>query len=156
MLTINEDCDIVHKYMAILELRYNLNFDLETSVSKAAGRERIPACSCSRSSKMRFSSGFVPVNKNGVIRITAELYGEDMLELVIADDGRGMSKSRLEKYGGRCTAATVNGSASASCTLLKASPSITGAGHRSTFSAGKGKGRRLLCGCSRSVMRRER
>jgi two-component system sensor histidine kinase YesM len=93
-ITIEEEIDIVNKYIAILELRYSLKFDLVVTIQEDLKLFEIPRMLFQPLVENAVFHGFVPNSKNGKINIVVTSR-EGSLEMIVSDNGRGMDENKL-------------------------------------------------------------
>jgi len=93
-ITIDEELDIVRTYIRILELRYNLKFELRITVHDQVRSFEIPRMLLQTLVENAVYHGFVPLELNGQINIILTKTS-GTLEIVVSDNGMGMSQERL-------------------------------------------------------------
>ncbi|WP_238725740.1 cache domain-containing sensor histidine kinase [Diplocloster agilis] len=93
MITVQEEVDSVRNYLKIQKMRYGKLFRVSFHVADAAKECMVLKLLLQPLAENCLYHGIKPKGR-GVIRITAERMG-DMLELVVADDGVGMSAGFL-------------------------------------------------------------
>lgn len=94
MVTLEEEIEIITKFLAILELRYSLPFKLDVRLGPGVADFAIPRMLIQPLVENAVFHGFVSDNRGGAIRIEAEDTGP-CISIRIADDGRGMSSGQL-------------------------------------------------------------
>ncbi|BCG60981.1 cache domain-containing sensor histidine kinase [Paenibacillus sp. URB8-2] len=94
MITVDEELDIIRKYLIILELRYEKNFHLELDVQPGTEKIMIPRMLLQPLVENAIFHGIVPKNTDGRISITISNSCEG-LEIRVEDDGRGIGKEKL-------------------------------------------------------------
>ncbi|AJY76988.1 cache domain-containing sensor histidine kinase [Paenibacillus beijingensis] len=100
MVTIEEEVDIIVKFLAILQLRYNLTFKLDVRMEPEASRFLIPRMLMQPVVENSIFHGFVPENRNGTIQIAVLDLGY-AVSIRIADNGMGMEVAKHGKLEGR-------------------------------------------------------
>ncbi|WP_410514930.1 sensor histidine kinase [Paenibacillus sp. BR2-3] len=94
MITVEEELDIIRKYLIILELRYEKTFHLALDVEPGTEKIIIPRMLLQPLVENSIFHGIVPKNTGGRILITIRGCGED-LEFIIKDDGLGIGDDKL-------------------------------------------------------------
>ncbi len=95
-VTVNEELNIVEKFMAIMQIRYEQKFYLELNIADEVEDFLIPQMLIQPIVENAIFHGFVPTGKDGTIRITGKkLDGGIVLD--ICDNGIGVKKEALEK-----------------------------------------------------------
>lgn len=94
MVTLEEEIEIITKFLAILELRYNLPFGLDVRLGPDVAGFAIPRMLIQPLVENAVFHGFVSDNRGGTIRVEAEDAGT-CVSIRISDDGRGMSPGQL-------------------------------------------------------------
>ena len=94
IITVEEELNIIRKYLTILELRYEKDFKLELDVEPGAEKVMIPRMLLQPLVENAVFHGIVPKKTGGCIRIRI-LFHDGDLEFVVEDDGRGMSSDKL-------------------------------------------------------------
>ncbi|MDQ0194488.1 cache domain-containing sensor histidine kinase [Paenibacillus wynnii] len=95
MITVEEELDIIRKYLIILELRYEKTFYLELDVEPGTEKFRIPRMLLQPLVENAIFHGFVPKNTAGRISIRIRMCRGD-LEFLVEDDGLGIRKGKLK------------------------------------------------------------
>ncbi|AHV98958.1 cache domain-containing sensor histidine kinase [Paenibacillus sabinae] len=96
MITVDEELDIIRKYLIILELRYEKNFHLELDVQPGTEKIMIPRMLLQPLVENAIFHGIVPKNTAGRISITIRK-GAEGLEFRVEDDGRGIGEEKLRQ-----------------------------------------------------------
>ncbi|NJJ41267.1 sensor histidine kinase [Paenibacillus apii] len=96
MITVDEELDIIRKYLIILELRYEKNFHLELDVQPGTEKIMIPRMLLQPLVENAIFHGIVPKNTDGRISITIRK-GAEGLEFRVEDDGRGIGEEKLRQ-----------------------------------------------------------
>ncbi|MBB6691874.1 sensor histidine kinase [Cohnella xylanilytica] len=96
MVSLDEELEIIAKYLEILQLRYTLTFDLKAEMDRELGSFRVPRMLIQPIVENAIFHGFVPENRNGAIAIAAVDEGQ-AVRIRIEDDGVGIEASRLER-----------------------------------------------------------
>ncbi|MBB6671331.1 cache domain-containing sensor histidine kinase [Cohnella nanjingensis] len=92
-VTVEEELDIIEKYLAILELRYSRRFRLNTQVDPAAAAFVIPRMMIQPLVENAVFHGIVPKDTGGEIAIEAKMSGEAVV-ITVKDDGIGLTPER--------------------------------------------------------------
>ncbi|ALC80802.1 MULTISPECIES: sensor histidine kinase [Bacillus] len=95
MITVEEELDIIRKYLTILELRYEKTFHLDLDVESGTEKFIIPRMLLQPIVENSIFHGIVPKNKDGLIFIRIRL-SEGDLKFLIKDDGVGIEKEKLK------------------------------------------------------------
>ncbi|HZG86301.1 sensor histidine kinase [Paenibacillus sp.] len=88
-VTVREELDIIEKYLAILELRYNRKFRLQTDIEPAAADFVIPRMLLQPLVENAIFHGIVPKDEDGDIRIAAARTAAG-LAIEVRDNGIGI------------------------------------------------------------------
>ncbi|MDI4644333.1 cache domain-containing sensor histidine kinase [Cohnella hashimotonis] len=94
MVTLEEEIEIITKFLAILELRYSLPFKLDVRLGTGVAGFSIPRMLIQPLVENAVFHGFVSDNRGGTIWIEAEDTGA-CIAIRITDDGRGMTPEQL-------------------------------------------------------------
>ncbi|AIQ65523.1 hypothetical protein PSTEL_22795 [Paenibacillus stellifer] len=94
MITVDQELNIIRKYLILLELRYEKHFHLELDVQPGTGEIIIPRMLLQPLVENAIFHGIVPKNTDGRITITIRNRGEG-LEIRVQDDGRGFEEDKL-------------------------------------------------------------
>lgn len=92
-ITIEEELDIIEKYLAILEIRYSKSFKLHTEVESNAASMLIPRMLIQPLVENAIFHGIVPKDMDGRIEIAVMRTG-DTVEIAVKDDGIGLTDNR--------------------------------------------------------------
>lgn len=96
MITLEEELEIIQKYIVILELRYEHKYELLFEIQPGIEQVKIPRMLLQPLVENSIFHGFVPLNRGGVISIVVtELQGE--LHILLKDNGSGMSSDQIRK-----------------------------------------------------------
>lgn len=96
MITVEEELEIVRKYLIILEIRYEKTFHLELNVEAGTEKIIIPRMLLQPVVENAIFHGIVPKNKGGTISISI-CSREGDLEFLINDDGLGIGDEKLKE-----------------------------------------------------------
>ncbi|HTG67950.1 MAG TPA: sensor histidine kinase [Candidatus Udaeobacter sp.] len=96
MITVEEELEIVRKYLIILEIRYEKTFHLELNVEAGTEKIIIPRMLLQPVVENAIFHGIVPKNKGGTISIGI-CRREGDLEFLINDDGLGIGDEKLKE-----------------------------------------------------------
>jgi two-component system, sensor histidine kinase YesM len=96
-VTIKEELDIVEKFMAIMQIRYEQTFHLNLVVDEGVEDFLIPQMLIQPLVENAIFHGFVPIGKEGTITITVSQY-EDGITIIVDDDGIGIKSEVLENF----------------------------------------------------------
>lgn len=88
-VTIQEELDIIEKYLVILELRYNREFKLVVRMDQEASSFIIPRMLIQPLVENAIFHGIVPMDKDGVIEVNVVKSGE-AVEISVKDNGGGI------------------------------------------------------------------
>lgn len=94
-ITIKEELDIIEKFMAIMQIRYEQTFHLHLSIVEEIEEFKIPQMLLQPIVENAIFHGFVPTGKEGTITITAQKLG-DGIKIIVHDNGVGIKKEALE------------------------------------------------------------
>ncbi|KTD85207.1 cache domain-containing sensor histidine kinase [Paenibacillus etheri] len=95
MIPVEEELDIIRKYLIILELRYEKTFDLELDVEPGSEKFMIPRMLLQPLVENAIFHGIVPKNTAGRISIRIRTCRGD-LEFLVEDDGLGIGDEKLK------------------------------------------------------------
>ncbi|WP_058303890.1 sensor histidine kinase [Gorillibacterium timonense] len=95
MITIDEELDIIRKYLVIMELRYQLPFRLDAVLDSGVGHVHIPRMLLQPLVENAVFHGLVPKNSGGDVFISIQRAGEGILFLV-KNDGLVIDPDRLK------------------------------------------------------------
>jgi two-component system, sensor histidine kinase YesM len=95
-VTIKEELDIIEKFMAILQIRYEQTFHLHVDIDPDIEHFQIPQMFLQPIVENAIFHGIVPTGKEGNIYISGRKF-EDGVEIEIRDNGIGMKKETLEE-----------------------------------------------------------
>lgn len=96
MITVEEELDIIQKYLIILELRYEKKFNLELDLEPGSEKVVIPRMLLQPLVENAIFHGFVPKKTGGNIWIRVH-FCNGGVEFVIEDDGSGIEVGRLKR-----------------------------------------------------------
>jgi two-component system, sensor histidine kinase YesM len=94
-ITIKEELDIIEKFMAIMQIRYEQTFHLQLHIDEEIEEFMIPQMLLQPIVENAIFHGFVPTGKEGTITITAKRL-EDEIRIIVHDNGVGVKKEALE------------------------------------------------------------
>ncbi|WP_251431888.1 sensor histidine kinase [Sutcliffiella horikoshii] len=95
-VTLNEELNIVEKFMSIMKIRYEQEFYLELDIEREIEDFLIPQMLIQPIVENSIFHGFVPTGKDGTIQITGRRM-DDGIILEISDNGVGVKEEALEK-----------------------------------------------------------
>ncbi|MEC0169080.1 sensor histidine kinase [Paenibacillus graminis] len=95
MITVEEELDIIRKYLIILELRYEKTFCLKLDVEPGTEKFMIPRMLLQPLVENAIFHGIVPKNTGGRISIRIRMCRGD-LEFLVEDDGLGIGDEKLK------------------------------------------------------------
>ncbi|MGP7818825.1 cache domain-containing sensor histidine kinase [Niallia sp. 01092] len=104
IITVEEELNIIQKYLVILELRYEKNFHLQLHLEAGIEQTPIPRMLLQPIVENSIFHGIVPKNIDGEITILIRSYHVDGLELLITDNGLGINKDKLQELNNPKTA----------------------------------------------------
>ncbi len=93
-ITVEEELDIIRKYLVIMEIRYQQPFRLKETVDPGLGEELIPRMLLQPLVENAVFHGMVPLGTGGEIEVTVLRSGAD-IEFEIRDEGQGIEPDRL-------------------------------------------------------------
>ena len=95
-VTLSEEIDVIQKYIDIMRMRFEKNFDVIIDIPDELGNFEIIRMSMQPIVENSFSHGkFYKLGDNGQLKIKAECKDE-ILVITIRDNGKGMSGEKLE------------------------------------------------------------
>lgn len=94
LITVEEELDIIQKYLVILELRYEKKFHLELDVEPGTERIVIPRMLLQPLVENAIFHGIVPKNTDGRISIRVG-WENGNVEFLVQDDGLGIGNKKL-------------------------------------------------------------
>lgn len=95
MITVEEELDIIRKYLIILEIRYEKTFTLELEIEPGTEKVIIPRMLLQPLVENAIFHGIVPKNTDGHILIRVR-FCDGNVELLVQDDGLGMDAEKLK------------------------------------------------------------
>ncbi|KRE49021.1 cache domain-containing sensor histidine kinase [Paenibacillus sp. Soil522] len=95
MVTLEEELEIIQKYIVILEMRYEQKYALLIDVQPGTEQVNIPRMLLQPLVENAVFHGFVPLNRGGEITIKAAKR-QDELHIEISDNGAGMAPEKLQ------------------------------------------------------------
>lgn len=96
MITVEEELDIIRKYLVILELRYQKTFTLDVDVEPGTEKIVIPRMLLQPLVENAIFHGIVPKHTDGRICIQVHRFDGDV-EIVVQDDGLGIKEAKLKE-----------------------------------------------------------
>ncbi|WP_313999521.1 sensor histidine kinase [uncultured Paenibacillus sp.] len=96
LIALEEELDIIRKYIVILEMRYEQSYELSIAMDPGAGKVKVPRMLLQPLVENAVFHGFVPLNRGGKISIGIRLE-QDELRILLEDNGAGMSEEQLGK-----------------------------------------------------------
>lgn len=96
LITLEEELDIIRKYIVILEMRYEQPYELSIAMDPGAEKVKVPRMLLQPLVENAVFHGFVPVNRGGKVSIDIRLE-QDELRILLEDNGAGMSEEQLAK-----------------------------------------------------------
>ena len=94
LVYLKKEIEIVQKYMFLLNCRIANHIDMKVDMS-GLGEQRVPQLILQPVVENAYIHGFKPQNGSGRIEISCEVV-DDVLEIVVMDNGNGMSTGELE------------------------------------------------------------
>ncbi|MNO31304.1 putative sensor-like histidine kinase [compost metagenome] len=94
-ITVEEELDIIRKYLIILELRYEKKFQLVLDIEPGTEKFIIPRMLLQPLVENAIFHGIVPKNTDGRISVRIRMYSGD-LEILVKDDGLGIGDGKLK------------------------------------------------------------
>jgi two-component system sensor histidine kinase YesM len=100
LITLEEELEIVQKYIVILEMRYEQKYALSIDVQPGAEQVKIPRMLLQPLVENAVFHGFVPLNRGGDITIkVSEQHGE--LHILLYDNGSGIAAEKLKQLNAK-------------------------------------------------------
>ncbi|MEV5029063.1 cache domain-containing sensor histidine kinase [Paenibacillus sp. LPE1-1-1.1] len=96
MISVEEELEIVRKYLVILEIRYEKTFHLEMDVQAGTEKIIIPRMLLQPVVENAIFHGIVPKNTDGTISISIRSR-DGVLEFLVNDDGLGIGDEKLKE-----------------------------------------------------------
>ncbi len=96
IITIGEEIDMVRNYLKIQEYRFEDTFSVQYDVDEGVKKYKILKLVLQPFVENALYHGIRPLQRSGTIFISAKLY-RDKIELIISDDGIGMSQDDISK-----------------------------------------------------------
>ncbi len=96
VITVKEELKITLDYLELQKLRYSDVFDYRIEVSELMESIMIPKLSIQPIVENAIEHGFKYLSETGLIRIYDEMH-EDAYEIIVADNGVGMSEDHMDK-----------------------------------------------------------
>lgn len=96
-IELREELDIIGRYLSILELRYDLKFELDPDLEEGTGSFQIPRMLLQPLVENAVFHGFVPTGRGGRIAVKANRRG-DGLVITLRDNGRGIDAGKLDRF----------------------------------------------------------
>jgi two-component system, sensor histidine kinase YesM len=94
LITLEEELDIIRKYIVILELRYEHEYRLTLDMDPDTAQIKVPRMLIQPLVENAVFHGFVPLNRGGEISIRIKV-SEGELLITLEDNGAGISQERL-------------------------------------------------------------
>ncbi|HZG78823.1 MAG TPA: sensor histidine kinase [Paenibacillus sp.] len=104
-ITIEEELDIIEKFLVILEIRYDLAFELRLRVEPSLRTFRLPRMLLQPIVENSIFHGIVPQGTDGRIDVEATRDG-DAVRIVIGDNGQGLEGETAERLANMEAAAS--------------------------------------------------
>lgn len=96
-VTLSEEMDIIEKYIDIMRIRFDSDFETKIDIEPRLGRMRIIKMSLQPAVENAFIHGeFYKLKKKGVLEIKAK-EDEERLIVTIVDNGKGITPGRLRR-----------------------------------------------------------
>lgn len=110
MVTIKELSDWLEKYVSLQQMRFNQSFSFQLRVDVKANRTRVFKLLLQPFVENAILHGFKGVERGGIIRIDI-LFSEEeqMLTIIIEDNGKGMPQDVVQKYNDKKSAVQDDG-----------------------------------------------
>lgn len=94
MITLEEELEIIRKYLVILEMRYEQSYELNCQIEPELLELRIPRMLLQPLIENAVFHGFVPLNRGG--HISVDVYGRHReVHIIVKDDGAGIEQEQL-------------------------------------------------------------
>lgn len=94
-LPVNEEIDIVEKFLEILQIRYDQTFELKVILEEEIEHVQIPRMLLQPIVENSVFHGIVPTGEAGTIVIKGRVIEEDGIYLEVTDDGAGFDTKKL-------------------------------------------------------------
>ncbi|TLS50934.1 sensor histidine kinase [Paenibacillus antri] len=104
-ITVEEELDIIEKFLVILEIRYDLRFELRVTVEPSLRTFLLPRMLLQPIVENSIFHGIVPQGTNGLIDVDVSRDG-DAVRIVVRDNGRGMERETAARLANMEAAAT--------------------------------------------------
>lgn len=99
MATVAEMADWLEKYVSLQQMRFNNSFICEIHVQPEAKLMRIHKLLLQPFVENAITHGFKEIEHGGILRVDVLLSeNEDELDIIIEDNGKGMTREAVEKY----------------------------------------------------------
>lgn len=95
LITLEEELEIITKYLVILEMRYEHTYTLTLHIEPGIERMKVPRMLLQPLVENAVFHGFVPLNRGGEIKVTASRQVSE-IHLLVEDDGMGMSDEQIQ------------------------------------------------------------
>ncbi|WP_230202617.1 cache domain-containing sensor histidine kinase [Paenibacillus ihumii] len=96
LITLAEELEIIEKYLAILEMRYDHKYELVLDIELGIKQFKIPRMLLQPLVENAVFHGFVPLNRGGTIKI-ASVKEPGEIRIIVEDDGAGMTPKQLRE-----------------------------------------------------------
>lgn len=97
MVTLREELDCIKEYLRIMEIRYNGKFDVIIDVADSLLELQMLKMILQPIVENAMYHGLEQKNGHGHLLVEGALQGPDILQFIIADDGKGMSAQQLSE-----------------------------------------------------------
>ena len=97
MVTLREELDCIKEYLRIMEIRYNGKFDVIIDVADSLLELQMLKMILQPVVENAMYHGLEQKNGHGHLLVEGALQGPDILQFIIADDGKGMSAQQLSE-----------------------------------------------------------
>lgn len=96
-ITVKEELDILEKYLVILKIRYDREFQMDVEIDEKLLDFRIPRMLLQPIVENAIFHGIVPTDTAGLIQIKAEEEAHGAIKFTITDNGNGFEPSKLKQ-----------------------------------------------------------
>jgi len=104
-ITVEEELDIIEKFLVILEIRYDLRFELHVRIDPSLRTFLLPRMLLQPIVENSIFHGIVPRGTDGLIEVDVERHG-GAVRIVVRDNGRGLERDAAARFANMEAAAS--------------------------------------------------
>lgn len=100
MITLEEELEIIQKYIVILEMRYEQKYVLTIEAQPGTDKVKVPRMLLQPLVENAVFHGFVPLNRGGEITVKVTVHQSE-LHILLQDNGLGMTAEKLAQLNAK-------------------------------------------------------